>query len=144
MKSVKTTATQILEVWETAHFRLSAQQKKEFKNNKVTKKLCEKRLVDIKVAIYLGKKQYLPDILDYLKPAKDIKKTQSKKEEQTLYKGASSHKNRPQGRLRAVVPVEPHLWAGNYSINLKETSTYNCSVCESPVIGLRCKCALAA
>ena len=144
MKTLKSTPAQILEVWESAHFRLSVQQKREFKNNKVTKQLCQQRLVDIKVAIYLGKKQYLPDILDYLKPAKDLKRAKSKKEDPTLYKGASSHKNRPQGRLRAVVPVEPHLWAGNYSVNLKETSTYNCSVCESPVIGLRCKCALAA
>ena len=144
MKTLKSTPAQILEVWESAYFRLSVQQKREFKNNKVTKQLCQQRLVDIKVAIYLGKKQYLPDILDYLKPAKDIKRAKSKKEDPTLYKGANSHKNRPQGRLRAVVPVEPHLWAGNYSVNLKETSTYNCSVCESPVIGLRCKCALAA
>ena len=144
MKTLKSTPAQILEVWESAHFRLSVQQKREFKSNKVTKKLCEQRLVDIKVAIYLGKKQYLPDILNYLKPDNDKKRTQSLKEDPTLYKGATSHKNRPQGRLRAVVPVEPHLWAGNYSVNLKETSTYNCSVCESPVIGLRCKCALAA
>jgi hypothetical protein len=144
MKTLKSTPAQILEVWESAYFRLSVQQKREFKNNKVTKQLCQQRLVDIKVAIYLGKKQYLPDILDYLKPAKDLKRAKSKKEDPTLYKGASSHKNRPQGRVRAVVPVEPHLWAGNYSVNLKETSTYNCSVCESPVIGLKCKCALAA
>ena len=144
MKTLVSTPAQILEVWEKAYFRLSPGNRREFTNHKVTKKLCEERLVDIKVAIHLGKKQYLPDILNYLKQSKDKKKTQTHKEDATLYKGAIAPKNRPQGRVRAVIPVDPHLWAGNYTANLKETSTYNCSVCESPVIGLKCKCAVAA
>lgn len=144
MKTLNTTPSQILEVWEKAYILLNANEKREFKNHKVTKKLCELQLVDIEVAIFLGKKQYLSDILDYLKPVHVTKKLQSEKEDPTLYKGAIAHKNRPQGRLRAVVPVDPQFWAGNYSSNLKETSTYNCSVCESPVIGLKCKCAVAA
>jgi hypothetical protein len=144
MNTTISTPVEILEVWENAYFRLSPNDRREFKKHKIIKKLCGHRLVDIKVAIYVGKKQYLPDILDYLKPSKEIRSTHVKIEDPALYKGAIAHKNRPQGRLRAVIPVDPSLWAGNYTTNLKETSTYNCSVCESPVIGLKCKCALAA
>ena len=144
MKTTITTPEQILNVWEKAFFRLSSENRKEFKNHKVTKALCGHRLVDIKVAIYLGKKQYLPDILNYIKPSEEIRSRQAKAEDPANYKGAIAHKNRPQGRLRAVTPVDPSIWAGNYTTNLKATSSYNCSVCESPVIGLKCKCALAA
>jgi hypothetical protein len=46
--------------------------------------------------------------------------------------------------IREVVYVDSHTWAGSYTSDLKKTSSYDCSVCESPVIGLRCKCAVAA
>ena len=126
MNITNTTPEQILEVWEKAYIRLNVEGRKEFKKHKVTKQLCEKRLVDIKAAIFQGKKQYLPEILDYLKKVQveqDIRSQEDKGQ---------------------VVYVDPQLWAGNYTSNLVKTSTYNCSVCESPVIGLKCRCAVAA
>jgi hypothetical protein len=126
MKTTNTTPEQILEVWEKAYIRLNAEGRKEFKKHKVTKQLCEKRLVDIKAAIFQGKKQYLPEILDYLKKVQVEQNIRSQED-----KGQ-------------VVYVDPQLWAGNYTSNLEKTSTYNCSVCESPVIGLKCRCAVAA
>ena len=66
MNSVITTPEQVLEVWEKAYNRLNAEERREFKKHKATKQLCKQRLIDIKAAIYQGKKQYLPEILDYL------------------------------------------------------------------------------
>lgn len=126
MNSVITTPEQILEVWEKAYTRLNTEGRKEFKNHKATKQLCAQRLVDIKAAIYQGKKQYLPEILDYLK------------------KVQAEERSRSQEVTGPVIYVETYLWAGNYTSSLKETSAYNCSVCEGPVIGLKCKCPVAA
>jgi len=126
MKTTDTTPEQILEVWEKAWIRLNAEGRREFKKHKATKQLCEQRLVDIKAAIYQGKKQYLPEILDYLKKlqAEEISRSQEVKGQ--------------------VIHIDSHLWAGNYTSSLKQTSAYNCSVCEGPVIGLKCKCPVAA
>ena len=77
MKITNTTPEQILEVWEKAYIRLNAEGRREFKNNKATKQLCEQRLVDIKAAIYQGKKQYLPEILDYLNKTQDEERSRS-------------------------------------------------------------------
>jgi hypothetical protein len=126
MKAVITTPEQILEVWEKAYIRLNAEGRRAFKNHRVTRELCQQRLVDIKAAIYQGKKQYLPDILGYLQAIKAASRAQSTEV------------------IRQVVYLDSHTWAGSYSSDLKETSSYDCSVCESPVIGLRCKCAVAA
>jgi hypothetical protein len=126
MKSMITTPEQILEAWENAYIRLNAEGRREFKSHRITKKLCQQRLVDIKAAIYQGKKQYLPDVLEYLQAIETANKAQSKEV------------------IREVVYVDSHTWAGSYSSDLKKTSSYDCSVCESPVIGLRCKCAVAA
>ena len=115
-----------MEVWEKAYIRLNAAGRREFKNHKATKQLCEQRLVDIKAAIYQGKKQYLPEILDYLKKVQTEERLRSQQ-----VKGQ-------------VVYVDTYLWAGNYTSNLKETSAYKCSVCEGPVIGVKCKCPVAA
>lgn len=126
MKNIATTPEQILEVWEKAYFRLNSEGRKEFKNHKATKQLCQQRLVDIKAAIYQGKKQYLPEILDYLKKEQAEEKSSAR-----VVKGE-------------VIYVDSYLWAGNYTSSLKQTSAYNCSVCEGPVIGLKCKCPVAA
>jgi hypothetical protein len=126
MNTAITTPEQILEVWEKAYIRLNAEGRREFKNHRITKKLCQQRLVDIKAAIYQGKKQYLPDVLEYLQAIETANKAQSKEV------------------IREVVYVDSQTWAGSYSSDLKKTSSYDCSVCESPVIGLRCKCAVAA
>ncbi len=126
MKTVITTPEQILEAWEKAYIRLNAEGRREFKSHRITKKLCQQRLVDIKAAIYQGKKQYLPDILEYLQAIETASRAQSTEV------------------IRQVVYLDSHTWAGSYSSDLKKTSSYDCSVCESPVIGLRCKCAVAA
>ena len=126
MKATITTPDVILEVWEKAFTRLNVEERREFKNHRITKKLCTQRLVDIKAAIYQGKKQYLPDILEYLKSIETANKAQSKEV------------------IKEVIYVDAYIWAGSYSSDLKKTSSYNCSVCESPVIGLRCKCPVAA
>ena len=144
MNTTITTPEQILRVWETAYFKLSPTNRRNFKNHKLTKELCRFSLADIKSAIYVGKKKYLPDILKYISPTKETKRKLSSKEDPALYKGVITYKNRPQGRLRAVVAVNPELWVGNYTSNLEKTSTYNCSVCQSPVIGLKCRCSVAA
>ena len=126
MKATITTPEVILEVWEKAFTRLNVEERRVFKNHRITKKLCTQRLVDIKAAIYQGKKQYLPDILEYLKSIETANKAQSKEV------------------VKEVIYVDARIWAGSYSSDLKKTSSYNCSVCESPVIGLRCKCPVAA
>ena len=144
MKTIQTTPAQILQAWEHSNQRLSPQYRREFKANKITKKLCQYRLVEIKIAMVVGKKTYLPDILKYVTPKKPKSRVIRTKVEPAIYAGVHTPKNTPQGRLRAVVAIDPNVWAGNFSERYKETSTYNCSVCESPVIGLRCKCALAA
>ena len=51
MNTAITTPEQILEVWEKAYIRLNAEGRREFKNHRITKKLCQQRLVDIKSAI---------------------------------------------------------------------------------------------
>jgi len=126
MNTTVTSPEQILEVWEKAYVRLNAERRREFKNHRITKKLCQVRLVDIKAAIYQGKKQYLPDILEYLKSIEIANKTQVRE------------------MIREVTFFDAQDWVRNYAHEMKKTSTYNCSVCVSPVIGLRCKCAVAA
>ena len=144
MNTTTTTAEQILRVWENAYFRLSPTDRRSFKNHKLTKELCRFSLADIESAIHDGKRKYLADILKFLSPTTETRRKLSSKEDPALYRSVHAYKNRPQGCLRAVVEVNPELWAGNYTSNLEKTSTYKCSVCQSPVIGLKCRCSVAA
>jgi len=144
MKTLKTTPARILKVWENEYTTLSAKHQRQFMNHKITKELCFYRLADIRAAIQLGKKRYLPDIQNYIVPTKLVRKGASPMQDLSMYKGATDKKFRPQPRIGTVPPVNPIVWVGNYRESYKATSIYNCSVCASPVIGLSCKCAVAA
>lgn len=144
MKTLRTTPARILKVWENEYRTLSVKHQKQFMNHKITKELCAYRLVDIRTAIHLGKKRYLPDIQSYIVPAKVKRKGASPKPDPARYNRATDNKFRPQARIGAVPLVNPIVWVGNYRESYKETSIYNCSVCASPVIGLSCKCGVAA